>query len=76
MFQGVVIADVDVGKGDEAVNTLNGEFGAKKAVFIKTDVTKLDQLEGKFEEIFSLYKICFLIQDSKVLNDLDQLVVV
>lgn len=43
----MTIADVNVAKGQEAVTLLSKEHG-KKVSFIKTDVTKVEELEGRF----------------------------
>lgn len=45
-FQGVVIADLDSKNGNTAVEMINSSYGNKKAIFIETDVTKSNQLEG------------------------------
>lgn len=47
-FQGVVIADIDEKNGNSAVDKLNKTFENRKIVFIKTDVTVADQLEGNY----------------------------
>ncbi|KAJ8925797.1 hypothetical protein NQ315_009647 [Exocentrus adspersus] len=67
---GVVIADVDAKKGDDSVNSINKEFGAKKAVFIKTDVTKVDQLEAAFKLAVSTFgTLDIVINNAGIMND-------
>jgi hypothetical protein len=47
LYQAVTIADVDAAKGEDSAKKLNTEFGGNKVIFIRTDVTKADQLEGQ-----------------------------
>lgn len=44
--QGVLIADKDAKNGNSAVLKINNTYGTNKAIFVETDVTKADQLEG------------------------------
>ncbi|KAJ8983044.1 hypothetical protein NQ317_013249 [Molorchus minor] len=68
--RGVVIADTNAAKGEEAVQTLNKSFGENKAVFIKTDVTKLDQLEAAFNLVISKYStLDIVINNAGIMND-------
>jgi hypothetical protein len=39
---------LDSRKGEKAVRELQAEFGADRAIFIKTDVTKTAELEGRY----------------------------
>ena len=41
------VADLDARKGENAVKELNVEHGKGRAIFIKCDVTKPDELESK-----------------------------
>ncbi|XP_023020854.1 15-hydroxyprostaglandin dehydrogenase [NAD(+)] [Leptinotarsa decemlineata] len=67
---GVVIADIDGLKGSEAVDYLNKKYGANKAVFIKTDVTKADQLEAAFKLAISTFKkLDLVINNAGIMND-------
>ncbi|KAJ8972259.1 hypothetical protein NQ314_000261 [Rhamnusium bicolor] len=67
---GVVIADVNAATGEDTSAKLNEEYGAKKAVFIKTDVTKADQLEAAFQLAISTYgTLDIVINNAGVMND-------
>lgn len=47
-MKGVILADVNeqVGKSSEA--ELNKTYGAGKALFVKTDVSRYDEFESEF----------------------------
>lgn len=55
VFQGVVIADLDSKNGISAVEKINSSYGNKRAVFIETDVTKANQLEGMFISLLNYF---------------------
>jgi hypothetical protein len=42
----VAVCDLDSRKGERAVRELQAEYGADRAIFIKTDVTNTAELEG------------------------------
>lgn len=44
-FQAVTIADI--ARGQQALKEIEQEFGPNRAIFVKTDVTNAQQLEGK-----------------------------
>ena len=46
-YQHVAVADLDARKGENAVKELVTEFGKGRAIFIKCDVTKPEDLESK-----------------------------
>ena len=54
--QGVSICDVDVTKGENEVKQLNQKFG-DKVIFIKTDVSKEDEIQGICTYSKQTYKI-------------------
>lgn len=54
--QAVTIADVNAPKGEEAVKEFTREFGKNKVIFVKTDVTKADQLEAAFKVTINTWK--------------------
>jgi NADP-dependent 3-hydroxy acid dehydrogenase YdfG len=45
-LQNVAVCDVKVQKGENAVKELQKEYGADRAIFMKTDVTNVAELEG------------------------------
>jgi len=47
----VAVCDVDVQKGENAVRELQKEYGADRVIFIKTDVTNVEELEVNEERI-------------------------
>ena len=48
------ICDVEVTKGETEVKQLQQQFGKNKAIFIKTDVTKEEDVEGLFAFFFAI----------------------
>lgn len=46
IFQGVAICDIQDEKGNNETKQLEKEFGKDRAMFIKTDVSKEDEVEG------------------------------
>ena len=47
----MAVCDVDVQKGENAVRELQKEYGAERIIFIKTDVTNMEELEVNEERI-------------------------
>jgi hypothetical protein len=43
----VAICDVDSEKGEEAAVAITKEYGKDRAIFIKTDVTNKEDMEGQ-----------------------------
>ncbi|KAK4885784.1 hypothetical protein RN001_002055 [Aquatica leii] len=69
-LKAVTIADINETKGQEAINKLSKEFGADKAIFIKTDVTKPDEFEELFKITLKTWKsIDVVINHAGILND-------
>ncbi|CAG9837242.1 unnamed protein product [Diabrotica balteata] len=69
-LKGVVIADIDSKSGNEAITKLTSHFGSNKAVFLKTDVTKADQLEAAFKLALSTFGgVDIVINNAGVLKD-------
>lgn len=67
---GVVIADVNEAVGQQFVSRLNTEYGANKAVFIRTDVTQQPQLEAAFNLAISTYgALDIVINNAGIMND-------
>jgi hypothetical protein len=46
ILQGVAICDIKVEKGENEIKQLEKEFGKDRAIFIKTDTSKEDEVEG------------------------------
>ncbi|KAF2882138.1 hypothetical protein ILUMI_24060, partial [Ignelater luminosus] len=68
--RGISIVDVNETNGRAAVKELTEEFGPNRVIFVKTDVTKQDQLEEAFKETLSAWKtIDILINNAGIFND-------
>jgi 15-hydroxyprostaglandin dehydrogenase (NAD) len=66
----VTIADVDAAKGEDSAKKLNTEFGGNKVIFIRTDVTKADQLEAAFKTTINTWKgLDIVINNAGIMND-------
>ncbi|CAH1116662.1 unnamed protein product [Phaedon cochleariae] len=66
----VVIADIDAKNGAEAATMLNKTYGANKAFFIKTDVTKAEQMDAAFALAVSKFgKLDLVINNAGIMND-------
>jgi hypothetical protein len=46
VLQGVAICDINIENGESAIKHLEKEFGKDRAMFLKTDVSKEDEIEG------------------------------
>ncbi|CAH2010514.1 unnamed protein product [Acanthoscelides obtectus] len=69
-IEGLIVADVNEKQGNEAVEKFNKTYGPKKATFMKTDVTKKEQLEAAFQLAKSTYsKLDIVINNAGILND-------
>lgn len=69
-LQGVTIADINEVTGAEAFQSIAKEFGSTKTIFIKTDVTKVDEVEKAFEKtVHTFQNIDILINSAGILND-------
>nr|CAI5833676.1 unnamed protein product [Callosobruchus analis] len=69
-IEGLIIADINEKLGKEAVDKFNKQYGAKKAKFIKTDVTKKEQLEAAFQLAKSTFGVLnIVINNAGILND-------
>lgn len=44
----IVMIDIRQRLGEQAVETLNNEFGRKRAVFLRCDVTNNSEFDGKY----------------------------
>ncbi|ENN79175.1 hypothetical protein YQE_04359, partial [Dendroctonus ponderosae] len=66
----VVIADVSAELGRKAIEQFEREFGAKKAIFIKADVTDYNQFENVFKTTISTFQnVDILINNAGIFND-------
>ncbi|VEN35105.1 unnamed protein product [Callosobruchus maculatus] len=69
-IEGLVVADINEELGNETVDKFNKKYGAKKAKFIKTDVTKKEQLEAAFQLAKSTFgDLNLVINNAGILND-------
>lgn len=46
LFQGVALVDIDVNKGQLAIDEIEKTFGEKRAIFIKADVSNRNEMKG------------------------------
>ncbi|KAJ4428039.1 hypothetical protein ANN_24053, partial [Periplaneta americana] len=68
--KGVTICDIDSTKGEAAIEVVNKEFGKGKAIFIKTDVTRQDNLEEAFRRTKDTFKtIDIVINNAGIIDD-------
>jgi len=51
----IIMIDIRQSLGEQAVESLNNEFGRKRAVFLRCDVTNNSEFDGK--HITSLYHV-------------------
>ncbi|KYQ58773.1 15-hydroxyprostaglandin dehydrogenase [NAD+] [Trachymyrmex zeteki] len=66
----VAVVDLPTSNGQNAVATLENEFGKGCAVFLACDVTKTDDLEETFKKIVDAFKgLDILINNAGTLND-------
>lgn len=71
-LKAVALADINEEKGREAEKKLCSEFGDDKAIFIKTNVTNLDQFEALFKTTLEKWNsIDIVINNAGILNDSD-----
>ncbi|KAK9732213.1 short chain dehydrogenase [Popillia japonica] len=69
-LKAVVIADINVEKGNEAVAQLTNNFGTDKALYVHTDVTDQNQVENVFKETVETYQnVDILINNAGVMNE-------
>ncbi|XP_050509487.1 15-hydroxyprostaglandin dehydrogenase [NAD(+)]-like [Diabrotica virgifera virgifera] len=69
-LKGVVLADIESQLGNEAITKLSNQFGSNKAVFLKTDVTKADQLEAAFKLAVSTFgAVDIVVNNAGMLKD-------
>jgi len=58
----IVMIDIRQSLGERAVDNLNNEFGRKRAVFLRCDVTNNSEFDGKYITIsISSLLICILL---------------
>ncbi|XP_069687826.1 15-hydroxyprostaglandin dehydrogenase [NAD(+)]-like [Periplaneta americana] len=68
--QNVAVADLDARKGENSVKELEAEHGKGRVIFIKTDVTKTDELEEAFKKTYSTFKaLDIVINNAGILDD-------
>lgn len=66
----VAVVDLPTSDGQNAVSTLENEFGKGHAVFIACDVTKIDDLEKTFKKVVDSFEgLDILINNAGMLND-------
>ncbi|KAJ8928050.1 hypothetical protein NQ314_019420, partial [Rhamnusium bicolor] len=68
--KGVTLADVEPKLGQTALEEIEKEFGANKAIFIKTDVADIEQFKNAFVQTLEKFKnVDILINNAGLLND-------
>ncbi|XP_011164020.1 15-hydroxyprostaglandin dehydrogenase [NAD(+)]-like [Solenopsis invicta] len=66
----IAVVDLPTSNGQNAVATLENEFGKGRAIFIACDVSKADDLKKTFEKIVDVFgKLDILINNAGILND-------
>ncbi|GFG36323.1 hypothetical protein Cfor_00848 [Coptotermes formosanus] len=68
--KGVVICDIQVEKGENVVMQLEKEFGKARAIFLKTDTSKEDEIEGAFKETIKKFgALDIVVNNAGLCND-------
>jgi len=62
----IVMIDIRQSLGERAVDSLNNEFGRKRAVFLRCDVTNNSEFDGKY--IISLFQVCYFVLFIKLIK--------
>ncbi|KAG5331934.1 PGDH dehydrogenase, partial [Acromyrmex charruanus] len=66
----VAVVDLPTSNGQNAVATLENEFGKSRAIFVVCDVTKADDFEKTFKKIVDTFKgLDILINNAGIFND-------
>ncbi|KYM79714.1 15-hydroxyprostaglandin dehydrogenase [NAD+] [Atta colombica] len=66
----IAVVDLPTSNGQNAVATLENEFGKSRAIFIACDVTKADDFEKTFRKIVDTFKgLDILINNAGIFND-------
>ncbi|XP_047003548.1 15-hydroxyprostaglandin dehydrogenase [NAD(+)]-like [Schistocerca americana] len=69
-LKGVAILDMAEAVGKAAVSQMESEFGAKRAIFIRADVTKADQFKEAFKKASTTFGgLDIVINNAGVLNE-------
>ncbi|XP_067003613.2 15-hydroxyprostaglandin dehydrogenase [NAD(+)] [Anabrus simplex] len=69
-LQKVSICDLDDSRGQITLKEIADEFGKDKAIFIKTDVTKPDELTAAFKKTIETFKgLDIVINNAGILDD-------
>ncbi|CAH1108278.1 unnamed protein product [Psylliodes chrysocephalus] len=69
-LKAVTLADVNGDLGNKALIEISQQFGSKRAIFSKTDVTKIDQLEDSFKKTVETFgNIDIVFNNAGILND-------
>ncbi|XP_018570744.1 15-hydroxyprostaglandin dehydrogenase [NAD(+)] [Anoplophora glabripennis] len=68
--KGVTLADLNPDFAKTALAEIEQEFGSNRAVFVKTDVTDIQQFENAFKKTVEIFKhVDILINNAGILND-------
>lgn len=64
------MVDIDVESAQEALKKFEKEFGVDKAIFIRADVTKKDEMEKAFQETINKFGfIDILLNNAGILDE-------
>ncbi|KAK9708316.1 short chain dehydrogenase [Popillia japonica] len=70
--KGVTLADVNVEKGKEILSLLEKEFGSKRVIFVKVDVSNQDEFEDAFKKTIEAFgNIDILVNNAGILDERD-----
>ncbi|PSN57413.1 hypothetical protein C0J52_07328 [Blattella germanica] len=68
--QGVSVCDIDVAKGEEEIHKLQQKYGKDKVIFIKTDVSKEEELEEAFKQTVERFGgLDIVVNNAGLFND-------
>lgn len=68
----IVMIDIQKSSGEQAVETLNSEFGRKRAVFLHSDVTNNANFDTTFKEAITILGgLDILVNNTEVINEID-----
>ncbi|XP_018566138.1 15-hydroxyprostaglandin dehydrogenase [NAD(+)]-like [Anoplophora glabripennis] len=68
--KGVTLADVNPNQAQTVLSDIEEEFGSNRALFVKTDVSDIEQFENAFKKTIATFKhVDVLINNAGVSND-------
>ncbi|XP_012231518.1 uncharacterized protein [Linepithema humile] len=68
----IVMIDIRESSGEQAVESLNSEFGLRRAVFLHCDVTNNSKFDATFKEAITILGgLDILVNNAEVINEID-----